>query len=443
MALLVTHYTENYERMNNYGLKQTFYISMLIILSISIGLCFAVKLYWPLLFLLISLSVVIYRLIELRNNTIKNLHRFVSSIRFEDFNISFKSSASKGLEAEIGQKLDAAIAVLNEKAQQKNTRLSFNELLLNRIDFSIIVADKNDSVTWINKSAVNMVGRIKTLLDLKKKSPEFYETIGQMTSGETRIVKFSDGHENEGVAVSVVNATIRKDEIRIISLKNIQSVIDETESEAWKKLVSIMRHEIMNSMAPIISLSETLSDSELEYDPETINKTMRTIYRRSKGLVEFVQNYKSITNIPGPNIACFSIGEMLGDIVNLMNVHGIKFDYTVNPVNLTINADRTQIEQVLINLIKNAKEASDTRETPVITVFAGLDNNQRPQISVTDNGVGILPEVRNRIFIPFFTTKKNGSGIGLSICKQIIHAHGGNISVTSTPDEGSCFTIRL
>ena len=233
MALLVTHYTENYERMNNYGLKQTFYISMLIILSISIGLCFAVKLYWPLLFLLISLSVVIYRLIELRNNTIKNLHRFVSSIRFEDFNISFKSSASKGLEAEIGQKLDAAIAVLNEKAQQKNTRLSFNELLLNRIDFSIIVADKNDSVTWINKSAVNMVGRIKTLLDLKKKAPEFYETIGQMTSGETRIVKFSDGHENEGVAVSVVNATIRKDEIRIISLKNIQSVIDETESEAW------------------------------------------------------------------------------------------------------------------------------------------------------------------------------------------------------------------
>ena len=204
-----------------------------------------------------------------------------------------------------------------------------------------------------------------------------------------------------------------------------------------------MRHEIMNSMAPIISLSETLSDSELEYDPETINKTMRTIYRRSKGLVEFVQNYKSITNIPGPNIACFSIGEMLGDIVNLMNVHGIKFDYTVNPVNLTINADRTQIEQVLINLIKNAEEASGTRETPVITVFAGLDNNQRPQISVTDNGVGILPEVRNRIFIPFFTTKKNGSGIGLSICKQIIHAHGGNISVVSTPDEGSCFTIRL
>ena len=393
--------------------------------------------------MLLFLWKAISRLVSFQNNTIKNLRLFVNFIRFEEFNISFKNSLNKGLDAEICEKLDTAIGVLNEKALQKNARLNFNELLLNRIDFAILVANKNGHVTWINKAAVKMVGRIKDLQDLKSFSYELYETICQISRGEIKIVKSADDHENEGIAVSVVFASIRKDEIRIISLKNIQSVLDETEIKAWKKLVSIMRHEIMNSMAPIISLSETFSDKEIEFDPETINKTMQTIYRRSKGLVEFVQNYKSITSIPEPNKAVFNMGEMLSDIVNLLKTQEIKFEYSVTPSNLLIKADRTQMEQVLINLINNAWEASLTNEEPIIIVSAGLDNNQRPQISVSDNGIGILPEVRKRIFIPFFTTKKNGSGIGLSICKQIIHAHGGNIFVTSTPNEGSCFIIKL
>ena len=429
--------------MNNHERKQAVFILILILLSVGTGICLANKWYWAVFFLSLFLWKAVFRLVSFQNNTIKNLRKFVDFIKFEEFNISFRNSRSKGLDAEIGEKLDTAIGVLNEKALQKNARLNFNELLLNRIDFAILVTDKNGRVTWINKAAVRMVGRIKDLQDLKSFSYELYETICHISRSEIKIVKFADDRENEGIAVSVVFANIRQDEIRIISLKNIQSVIDETESEAWKKLVSIMRHEIMNSMAPIISLSETFSDQEIEFDPETINKTMQTIYRRSKGLVEFVQNYKSITNIPEPNIAIFNIDEMLSDIVNLFKAQEIKFEYSVKPSNLSIKADRTQIEQVLINLINNAWEASFTNEKPVILVSAGLDNNQRPQISVSDNGVGILPEVRKRIFIPFFTTKKNGSGIGLSICKQIIHAHGGNISVTSIPDEGSCFIIKL
>ena len=429
--------------MKNHELKQAFLISIPIILSIGIGVCLVNKWYWLLFISLVLLSGAVFQLMIFQNHTIKDLRRFVSSIRFEEFNISFKNSVNNGLDAEIGGKLEAAIKVYNENALQKSARLNFNELLLNRIDFSIIVANKNDRVTWINKAAVNLVGRIKDLHDLKKISLELYEVICKISPGDIKMIKLADERENERIAVSVVFASIRKDDIRIISLKNIQSVIDETESEAWKKLVSILRHEIMNSMAPIISLSETFSDSEMENDPETMNKTMQTIYRRSKGLVEFVQNYKSLTSIPEPHIELFNVSGMFSDIVSLLRAQEIKFDYKVTPANLTFKADQTQIEQVLINLIKNAWEASCTRETPVISVLAGLDNNQRPKISVTDNGIGILPEVQKRIFIPFFTTKKNGSGIGLSVCKQIIHAHGGNISVTSRPDEGSCFTIKM
>ena len=431
--------------MKNHEIKQAVFISILSLLSVGIGICLVFMWYWPVFFLLIALSVVISRLVVFQNRTIKDLRTFIGSIRFEEFNISFKNSVKGGLDTEVGEKMEEAIRIFSEKTQQKNARLSFNELLLNRIEFSILVADKNDRVTWINKAAVNMVGRIKNLNELTKFSPELYEAINQLSPGGTKIIKFSDSDssENEGIAVSVVFASIRKDYIRIISLKNIQSVIDETESEAWRKIVSIMRHEIMNSMAPIISLSETFTDSEIEYDPEIMNKTMQTIYRRSKGLVEFVQNYKSLTSIPKPQIESVLFGEMLYDIVSLLKAQNIKFDYTVTPANLTIKADRTQIEQVMINLIKNAWEASYNRESPVISVSARYDNYQRPQISVSDNGVGILPEVRKRIFIPFFTTKKNGSGIGLSLCKQIIHAHGGSISVASTPDEGSCFTLKL
>ena len=429
--------------MKNHEFKQAVFISIIIILSAGTGICLFYEWYWLVFFLIIALSAVVFRFVKFQNNTIKALRMFVNSIRFEEFNISFKNLENKGLDAEVGRGLDAAITILNEKTQQKNARLNFNELLLNRIDFSVIVADKNDHVTWINKAAVNMIGRIHDLHELRSFSPELYQTIHQLVPGEMKIIKLTDERENERVAVSVVFASIRKDEIRIISLKNIQSVIDETESEAWKKIVSIMRHEIMNSMAPIISLSETFTDSEVEYDPEIMNKTMQTIYRRSKGLVEFIQNYKSLTIIPKPQIELFDFSKMLGDIASLLNAQDIKFVYAVTPDNLTIKADRTQIEQVLINLIKNAWEASQKKENPVISVSAGLDNNLRPHISVSDNGVGILPEVRNRIFIPFFTTKKNGSGIGLSICKQIINAHGGNISVTSTPDEGSCFIVKF
>jgi nitrogen fixation/metabolism regulation signal transduction histidine kinase len=429
--------------MNRRERKQFFLIFLAVIFSVGAGACVATGWYGLSFLLLAATAVAAFRLAAHQNRTIRDLHRFVNAIRFEEFNISFCHSLEKGLEREIGERLEEAVGILSEKTQQKEGRLSFYELLLNRIDFAIIVINTDGRVTWINKAAVNMVGRLRELSDLRKYSPEAYEAVRRLKGQEMQTVKLADGHGGKDVSVSVVEAYIRGDNMRIISLKNIRPIIEQTESEAWKKLISILRHEIMNSMTPIISLAETFLDPDADLEPDIIHKTMQTIHRRSRGLVEFVRNYKRLTDIPAPQIRTFQVREMLEDVTTLLKVQDIRFTCHICPDNLTIKADRMQMEQVMINLIKNAWEASCGNERPVVCVDAGLDNCQRPQITVSDNGEGILPDVRKRIFIPFFTTKKDGSGIGLNICKQIVNAHGGSISVTSTPNKGSCFVISL
>jgi signal transduction histidine kinase len=199
---------------------------------------------------------------------------------------------------------------------------------------------------------------------------------------------------------------------------------------------------MMNSLTPIISLSETFSDDETT-DCAMMGKAMKTIHRRSKNLVQFVANYQKLTRIPAPVLSVLQIEEIMEDISSLLKAQNIKFQYTIFPNNITLNADKGQMEQVLINLIKNAWEACCHLQTPDVRVDIRTDEYQRILISVSDNGHGILKEVTDKIFIPFFTTKKDGSGIGLSICRQIISAHGGTISVSSEPDKGATFLIRM
>ena len=430
--------------MNHHTLKLTLQVLLASFFFALTGFLIAVRAYQLAVASLVASAFSVHQFVTFHNRTLKDLRRFINAIRYEEFNVSFHNHSVKGLDKHIEKEMETAIAVFDEKSQKKEALQHFYNLLLNRIDFAILVVNTDDRISWINKAALNMLGRVKNLSDLQVSFPDIYEAAKQLTAGGIKTAALSDNGDDEIVSVSVVNAIIQKERLKIISLKNIRSVIDETESEAWKKLVSIMRHEIMNSMAPIISLSDTFSaNGGIDYDADLLHKTMQTIHRRSKGLVEFVQNYKSLTNITTPQVASFDVIEMLNDITNLLKSQQIEFNYQVRPSNLQLIADRTQIEQVLINLIKNAAEASFANEKPLISVVAKYDARQRPQLTVSDNGEGILPEVKKHIFIPFFTTRKNGSGIGLSLCKQIINAHRGTISVTSTPGKGSCFTIKL
>lgn len=219
-------------------------------------------------------------------------------------------------------------------------------------------------------------------------------------------------------------------------------VLERNEMEAWQKLIRVLTHEIMNSITPIISLSETLSEREMtEKNYPVMRQGMQTIHRRSKGLLEFVENYRKLTRLPAPVRCPVSVRELLQDLQKLFSEEYIRIE--IPQTNRTLQIDRTQIEQVLINLIKNAKEACGKVQNPLIEVKMNPTMSWQCLITVQDNGEGILPEVQDKIFVPFFTTKISGSGIGLSLCKQIMNRHGGNITVQSIVGQGSCFTLQF
>ncbi|GHT69141.1 sensor histidine kinase [Bacteroidia bacterium] len=372
------------------------------------------------------------------------MNRLVEAIRFSEFNISFQHFVEEGLAPELIPKMEKSIDSFNRRLREMVSEQSFYEILLNRIDFGILILDKYKRVSWINKAALDIFGKPQPhfLTDLKSVSPDLPDILDSLYSKETKIIRIEREKKIHQLAVTAILFFIEDKELKLISLKNIQSVLEESESDAWKKLIRVLTHEIMNSLTPIISLSETFSEPTDE-NRELLNRAMQTIHRRSKGLVDFVNNYKKLTHIPQPFITQFSASEWIEDISRLLKADGFMFDYSVQPENIPIAADRSLMEQVLINLIKNACESVSSGKPVSVRVTVSKNEYQRPLIRVSDNGEGILPDVMDQIFVPFFTTKINGSGIGLSICRQIINLHGGTISVQSDPDKGSCFTIVL
>lgn len=230
-------------------------------------------------------------------------------------------------------------------------------------------------------------------------------------------------------------------------LRLYNSVIAEAETEAWQKLIRVLTHEIMNSIAPVISLSETVTERAVtngmnEKDYEIMLQAMQTIHRRSKGLLGFVENYRKLTRMPTPTLWNFPVLALFQDIRLLFPEEASYISFTVEPADLSLYADRMLIEQVLINLVKNAVEACGETEAPRIEVEASRKEGLT-RLTVTDNGSGIVPEAIDKVFVPFFTTKVKGSGIGLSLCRQVVNRHGGNISVTSEVDKGTSFLLKF
>lgn len=225
-----------------------------------------------------------------------------------------------------------------------------------------------------------------------------------------------------------------------------ETVMEEAETKAWQKLISVLTHEIMNSIAPIISLSETLSEQEVfrDIDPERyqiMQQAMETIHRRSKGLLSFVENYRTLTRLPQPSKQPIQMQSLLQSIQQLTASNGIDFFWSVYPTQLILNADKTMVEQLMINLLKNAHEACNGISEEKIEVKAEMVGD-KVEITVSDNGQGISPEAIDKIFIPFYSTKANGSGIGLSLCRQIVARHKGKMSVQSDKS-GTRFKVEF
>jgi nitrogen fixation/metabolism regulation signal transduction histidine kinase len=304
------------------------------------------------------------------------------------------------------------------------------------------------------------ISSLRNLHELERINKDLPDTLLKLSGGDKTLIKlFLDDNISQLSVFSTV-FKMHSEEYTLVSLQDISSVLEEKEVESWQKLIRVLTHEIMNSITPISSLAQTVREILLEEDKEiaalrpleqedldNIANALDTIQRRSQGLLNFVELYRNLTRIPRPNFRYFSLKDLVIRIRQLMisrfEKDHISFHVIINPEDLMLTADPDLIEQVLINLVLNACDAVMENEKPEVILSAGSSNSGRISIEIRDNGTGIKPDILDKIFMPFFTSKRNGSGIGLSLSRQIMHLHKGTIHVKSVPGYSTSFTLSF
>lgn len=422
--------------MKQYAVRVAAHILLLV--ALSVGDCWL--LYHQLWFSTVVTSLLLVatgvHLYSMQMKQIGLMRRLADNLRATDMTQTFQLPFRNKQMEELAADLSLAMEHFRKKLLAEEVKHQYYENLLNKVDTAVLVADQSGRVEWMNRAAIAHLGQ----------EPQLPQTVLDAPGRDTQVVCIVRNGTTQEMAVSSTLFVAQGKERLLISLKNIHSVLERNEMEAWQKLIRVLTHEIMNSITPIISLSETLSDrgipqqlSEKEY--AVMLQAMQTIHRRSKGLLEFVENYRRLTRIPEPMRIPVPGSELLAELKKLFPEPDIRFELPAE--NRTLRIDRAQIEQVLINLLKNAREACSRKQSAEIVVTLTHPTSESTLLTVCDNGEGMLPEVMDKIFVPFFTTKPTGSGIGLSLCKQMMNLHGGTITVQSEIGAGSCFTLTF
>ena len=372
--------------------------------------------------------------------------QFIWSVRYSEFLSSPAAhpNAPQTLPEELLTEMQDALKHYRSNLQKKESQLQYFQALANHIDMAVLVYAPDGQMEWINEAAKRLIHmeHPRTVDDLTEFHPNLPEKLRTLKAGDLSVWQIKEEEETVQLALSGMEFIIQGRKLLIAGMKNIHSALDSRETEAWQKLIRVLTHEIMNSITPIISLTELLTKyaDSLEGDEETkteMKQMLQTIGRRGNGLVRFMNSYREVSHLPHPLLKLYNAGELLKGVVQLMQNDTNDLHLSLPNIPLRLIADKEQIEQVLINLIRNARENEATQ----ITLSAGITPGNHLFLRVTDNGTGIDPEVQERIFIPFFTTKPTGSGIGLTISRQIMHQHHGSITVQSKAREGSTFTL--
>jgi two-component system, NtrC family, nitrogen regulation sensor histidine kinase NtrY len=400
-------------------------------------------------------------LIEYLDRSHHNIASFLDSIQFDDLSYSFKTKSDDPIVVRLHRELNEALLKLRNSRREKDSEFLFFRNIVMHVGIGLMVFKENGKIEIINSAARKLlkVSRPEMIRDLEEVSPLLVNTVEKLKTGGRELLRLKIGEELVQLSIYAIELTLRGENVKLISLQNIQNELEEKEMEAWQNLVRVLTHEIMNSVTPISSLAGIVEEEikpfieeeaghHLTYDQiSDIHLSLQTISKRSEGLIQFVKEFRSLTSVPKPKPVSIEVRELLEELSMLhrkdLLENNIHIKISVYPEDLTISADKNQIEQVLINLIKNAIQAFEEQENKVIELKAFLNEKSRTIISIHDNGTGIDPEAMEKIFIPFFTTKKNGSGIGLSLSRQIMRQHQGTLTVKSTVGKGTEFMMRF
>lgn len=415
----------------------------------------------------IVLLIQVALLIRYVNNTNYALVKFLDALKNEDYSVYFSPSKKGDSFVKVYDDFNFIIKLFKKNKIEKEAQYTYFKYILEHVNLGIVSIKKedlfneksNNEILFLNKAACEILQQPKHKYwhRLANQVPWLVTEIKSIANGGKVLVDFGDQIKRKQLSLEVLEIQLLNAPYLIITFQDIRSEIEQKEIEAWHNVIRILAHEMLNSFTPVSSLAgtiktmtesdngEVLSLNELDgEDLEDINTAASTIKKRSEGLLAFVEDYRTISNVPVPQCSKINVKQFLTDIQTLMlpltKEKGIVFNLLPIPNNATINADSKQIEQVLINLISNSIHALEGKSNPNIKMSCEIDVD-KTIILVNDNGIGIEEEIMNQIFIPFYTTKKNGSGIGLSLSKSILRKHGGNLLVRS--EAGSFTTFSL
>ena len=419
----------------------------------------------------------IYSLIHYVQKTNRDIARFFDSIKYSDFSQSFRTNVKGSSFEELNSAFSEVIEEFRKARAEKEEHYRYLQIVVQHVGIGLLAFTQDGNVELVNTAAKKLlkVNALDNISELSRISPALVATLRGIKSGDKVLVKIMAENELSQLSIYATEFKLKESHYTLVSLTNIQSELEEREMEAWQNLIRVLTHEIMNSVTPIVSLSSTASsllndaintsqngeekketgDTNLDHGTELgegenlrdVKGALDTISKRSEGLLHFVDDYRNLTRIPTPNFQTFKLTDLFGRIEKLFSdrfhLRKIWYTYSTDPPNLELAADPDLIEQVLINMVLNAISALSSTTSPMIKLFGKIDDRGATLIQVIDNGHGIPEELQEKIFIPFFTTRKEGSGIGLSLARQVMRAHKGGITVHSVPDRETVFTLRF
>jgi len=437
-------------------------VLLIVILSVFLGyLVFAEKSLRISMICFLIIAILVVNLISYLNSTNKKIKYFFDAVKNDDSNLSFPEFEKNKTVREIYRGMNGVNRQIQKLKIENRNQEQFFSILIEHLAIGIVTFDSKGFILHSNSSAKRLLDTeiLTHIKQIERIDEKLFHAINSIKPLERRLVPLNAEVGEIQLSLKATSFRTKDDELVILSIQDIKNELDEKEVESWMKLIRILMHEIMNSITPITSLSESLSNiystsgrpvSPKQVTSKAISTTLQglnVIKSQGKGLMSFVESYRELTRIPEPDRQLFKAADLFNRLRILFNSqwnsNNIELSFSLKEPDLEIFADQNLISQVLINLVKNALEALENIPGSKILISAGTDRDLHTEICVTDNGPGIPEENLDEIFVPFFTTRKSGSGIGLSISKQIMRVHGGNLKVRSVLGKETIFCLTF
>jgi len=435
-----------------YEISLTIRVILLLASITAAAFCVVSNRYTLLIFVGLMIIFQILNFIQFINKTNTELSQFIEAVQYRDFSLQFTEKDAPVSVRQLRRAFNQINATFKQLSSEREEQYQYLQKILELVDTGILSYDQEGNVGWINEAFKRMMNipYLRNIASLEKRDISVYQAVMSLENGGSQLVKIN----HKQILLAKTTFLSNEIETNLIAFQNVNEAIEDTEAQAYQKLLRVMTHEIMNSVAPIASLAETMEKAILrkkrgknDDEFEDISLGISTIRKRSENLMKFADTYRQLAKVAMTSFSKFYIRDLFEGVEilleNQIEQQNIEFDIVIKDFDLMIEGDMILIEQVLINLIINAIDAVQHQPNPKITLSVFQNNQQRTTIEVRDNGVGMSDELMDKIFVPFFTSKPNGSGIGLSLSKQIMALHKGTITVNSVEKQGTAFQLRF